>query len=374
MRTRLLAGLLVLALVGAGSVGGATVQNPAATDAGTTVQTDCNYAGLYDAAADGVVRVNASNATDEWAASGWVVRTGDAGALVVTNWHVVYGATDLDAQFGERWREAELVGADAGTDLAVLRVPDAPASARPLPVATDPPERGQPIAVLGSPYGLHKSITRGIVSGVERAVTIPLAPGVNATVPGAIQTDAAVEPGNSGGPWLDCRGRVVGMTHGGYVYDDVTFGVPARLVRQIVPELVANGSYDHPYLGVSTVSVGPQLAEVNDLDVARGAMVVAVAPGGPADGTLRGSHAVDRQTGRPYGGDVILAVDGVPVADRAALASHLLAAHRPNDTVELTVRRDGANRTVRVTLGVQPPVSPTPAPNGTTASERPAAG
>ncbi|WP_158058183.1 S1C family serine protease [Halorussus halophilus] len=394
MSQRLLAGLFVLVVVAAGSVGGVATIGPDAMGAGAQdaetrtsdasggaaaidapmavesptgsdsdskplqVQARCNYTRLFQTATNAVVTINVSNETGQVSGgSGWVYRVneGTSTAYVVTNWHVVYNATEYDVQFNDdRWREAELIGTDDATDTAVLRVTDAPDSAEELPIAEDQTRRGQRIAVLGQPFGFEESISQGIVSGVERAVTFPYRDGFNRTLAPMLQTDSSTEPGNSGGPWVNCDGEVVGMTVGGAVFADVNFAIASRALREVVPTLIEDGNYRHSFLGVRVVGIGPEIAEENDLNVSRGVMVADVLPGGPADGQLRGAPAIDKETGNPFGGDVILAVDDTPVAEKEDLLTYLLLETEPGETVNFTVLRNDRNRTVEVTLGERP--------------------
>lgn len=369
--------LLVAVLVTVSPASGVTtVDRPGATDAPASdvrptgpdaagehaaQANDCNYTSLYQETESAVVAVNVSNESGRLGeASGWVYRLSDGTAYVVTNWHVVANATDYDVQFNRgRWREAELVGADFWTDLAVLRVSDPPASATALDVANGSVRRGQSIAVLGNALGYTESISPGVVTGVDRAVSVFVAPWLNLTIPGTVQTDASAPFGSSGGPWVNCDGEVVAVMHAGALLFDVSFGIPGALVRQVVPTLAAGENVTHSYLGARTVDVGPELAEANDLSVTRGAYVVDVPPWSPAAGQLQGSPAVHRQTGLPYGGDVVLSVDGTRVRDNEDLLSYLVLETRPNETVTMTVLRDGANETVSVTLGERPQVPPT---------------
>lgn len=376
MTNRLLVGMVVLALVSAGSVGltmGQGVENRtnAMEDSGTTMTdtssdarnfqgTECNYTGLFDRVSDSVVTVNVSNGTPfRSGGSGWVYRVDDSGAYIVTNWHVVYNWTEYDVQFGEtRWREAELVGTSEWTDLAVLRIENPPDSAEPLPVSNETPERGQPVAAFGTPVlsSFEETITRGIVSGVDRALTLAGDDGYNRTYANLIQTDAAINPGNSGGPLVNCQGELVGVNFAGFgeLSAGLNFAISARTVETVVPSLIENGTYRSSFLGIRAVTVDETVAESNNLSVNRGVVVAGVLPGGPADGVLQEAPAIEKNTGVPYDGDVILAIDGRRIVDRDDLLSYLLLETRPNETVNVTILRDGQNQTVEVTLGERP--------------------
>ncbi|MFC4448653.1 S1C family serine protease [Halorussus aquaticus] len=409
MGNRLFAGLLVLALMSAGSVGGVTspgaqhaqpsdaseragasadvASQAPASDAAVSSgafradaavnrrQATCNYRQLYDRVSNGTVAINASNETGVLGGgSGWVYRIEGSTAYVVTNWHVAFNATEYDVQFaGGRWREAELVGADLSTDLAVLSVENAPESATALELARQSVERGQPVAVFGNPLGLEESISTGVVSGTERAVTVQYQHNLTSVIPNTIQVDAAVNPGNSGGALVNCEGRVVGVNYAGAGPLDagINFAIDASVVREVVPALVETGTYRHSFLGIRPVSVGPTLAEVNNLSVVRGVMVADVVPDSPAAEVLRPAPAIDKRTGLPYDGDVILAADGRTIEDTEDLLTFLLLETRPGETVNLTVLRDGANRTVQVTLGERPsiPAQPRTTTPGTTTTQ-----
>ena len=409
MGKRLLVGIIVLALVSAGSVGGVTTpetrhaetgdaadatgpdaaaQVPAndslaphgalgAVSYSTRQRANCNYQQLYDNVSNSVVAINVSNETGPiGGGSGWVYETNDSTAYVVTNWHVAFDATEIDVQFaGGEWREAEVAGSDFATDLAVLRVENAPESATALELAERPAERGQSVAVFGNPFGLEESISTGVVSGVERAVTVQYPNNLTGVIPNTVQIDAAVNPGNSGGPLVNCEGRVLGVNYAGVgpVDAGVNFAIDASVVREVVPTLVENGSYRHSFLGIRPVNVGPTLAEVNNLSVVRGVMVADVLPRSPADGELQGAPAIDKRTGLPYDGDVILAADGEAIGDREDLLTFLLVETRPGETVNFTVLRDGMSRTVQVTLGERPsiPARPRTTTPGTTTVEPP---
>jgi S1-C subfamily serine protease len=207
---------------------------------------------------------------------------------------------------------------------------------------------------LGAPFSFGGSVSAGIVSGVDRS--LPSQTGFS--IPDAIQTDAAVNPGNSGGPLVTLDGRVAAVINSGQG-ENVNFGISAALTRRVVPALVATGDYDHAYMGVRLVEVTPAVARANGLADARGILVADVLPNGPAAGTLRGSGGERTALGQrvPVGGDVILALDGRPTPTQAALASHLAIRTSPGDVLETRIVRDGEGRTVSFELGARPPPS-----------------
>ncbi|WP_254279122.1 S1C family serine protease [Haloarcula marina] len=269
---------------------------------------------------------------------------------VVTNHHVVGDTDYVELRFhGGEWRTGAVVGTDPYTDLAVVDVTDLPDDAEPLPVAEGNPEPGDRVAAIGNPMGLDGTITVGYVSGTNRSNPT----GTGFAIPETIQTDAAVNPGNSGGPLLTLDGTVVGVNRakGG---DNIGFAVSPVIVRRVVPALVEDGVFRPAYLNVRTVDVSPTVAEANHLDEATGVLVVDV--GRESAAVLRGCDRVTRVRGRevPIGGDVVVGVDGDTIRSTEELTSYLLTATDPGDEVDLTVRRDGEEFTESVTLGERP--------------------
>jgi putative serine protease PepD len=228
--------------------------------------------------------------------------------------------------------EATVVGTDSSTDLAVLKV-DAPASLlRPLALGdSSRVQVGDGVIAIGSPFGLDQTVTTGIVSALHREITAPN----NFAIDDAIQTDAAINHGNSGGPLLDLSGKVIGVNSqiesesGGN--DGVGFAVPSNTVEKIADALISTGSVEHAYLGVAT----------EDVQGSTGAALAQVRAGTPAaDAGLRN-------------GDVVTEIDGETVASADELRT-LIDSKRPGDTIRLTIERDGSMTTVHVTLGTRP--------------------
>ena len=275
---------------------------------------------------------------------------------IVTNQHVVDGAESVSVLFanGESY-DAEVVGTDASTDLAVIRV-DAPADAlQPLELADSSQlVVGEGVVAIGSPFGLEGSASAGIVSALNRQIEA-----LNGfTINDSIQTDAAINHGNSGGPLLDLEGKVVGVNaqirseSGGN--DGVGFAIPSNTVGSVVDQLLEDGSVEHAYLGVGLTEIPESVAE--ELGVSAGVAITEIREGTPADEAgLRaatGTQTVDGQE-FPTGGDVITAVDGESVATSADLQT-AISAREPGDTVTLTVERDGESRSVEVELAARP--------------------
>lgn len=307
------------------------------------------FADLYEEISPSVVSLRVyAESGPVGGGSGWLYADG----TVVTNAHVVDGTETVRAQFANGdWVEAELLGADAYSDLAALSVPVPEPDAEPLSLVDEQAPIGTRVAAVGSPLGLGGSMTTGVVSGQDRSLRSVN----NFTVADGVQTDAALNPGNSGGPLVTLDGEVAGVvTQAGG--ENVGFAISAALTERVVPELVASGSYDHPYMGVLIRTVTPLLAQANGLDAARGVYVDSVPEDGPAAGVLQGSTDEVSVEGsvQPTGGDVVVALNGTPVATSEDLGSYLALETSPGDTLETTVIRDGERQTVSFTLGTRP--------------------
>jgi len=316
------------------------------TDGGNETQPDAqpdDYTEIYEATIDSVVLVETDGQ-----GTGFMYDD----QHVITNAHVVGTAQSARVRFTEgQWSTATVVGSDPHSDLAALAVDDVPEAARPLSFAADDPEVGQQVVAIGNPYNLNGTMTSGIISGVDRSIPSP----AGFDIPDAIQTDAPVNPGNSGGPLVDLDGDVVAVINSGGG-DNIGFGISAALTQRVVPELLATGDYDHAYMGVSFEDVTPVVARLNDLPAARGLLVVGVASGGPSDGRLQPSSEITIVDGErvPVGGDVIRAVDDTTIETSESLGSYLALETSPGETVDVTVLRDGREQTVQVELGTRP--------------------
>ena len=233
-----------------------------------------------------------------------------------------------------------------------MNVSDAPGYAEGLSVASTDPARGEKVAALGNPLGLQETITHGIVSGANRLLPTQL----GFAILNVVQTDAPISPGNSGGPLVTCDGDIVGVNTAGIAQqgaENIGFAVSASIIERVVPELVADGEFDYPFLGVRTTAVTPTVAEANDRNRTEGVVVVQTADGGPVDDVLQGATGTERVDGRtvPVGGDVILAIDGQEIESGETLGTYLVTETEPGQTVELTILRDGEVQRVSVTVG-----------------------
>jgi putative serine protease PepD len=280
----------------------------------------------------------------------------DAEGHIVTNQHVVDGAETASVRFWDgSTYDATIVGSDPSTDLAVIKV-DAPANVlEALALGnSDDLTVGETVVALGSPFGLEGTVTSGIVSALHRQMTAPN----NFTINDSIQTDAAINHGNSGGPLVNGAGEVVGVNaqieseSGGS--DGIGFAIPSKTVESIVPQIISNGSVEHAYLGVGVAEISESVAE--ELGIPAGVEVTDVREGTPAAEAgleaATGSATVDGQS-YPTGGDVITAVDGEAVKTGAEL-QNAVDAKRPGDSISITYTRDGRSHTADITLGTRP--------------------
>jgi putative serine protease PepD len=265
--------------------------------------------------------------------SGFVV---SSDGYIVTNAHVVEGATAVNVKVGDgKTKSAKIVGQDASSDLALLKI-DA-SGLRPLPLGnSDDVEVGDPTFAIGNPFGLDRTLTTGVVSALQRQISSPN----GYSIDDVIQTDAAINPGNSGGPLFNGAGQVIGVnsqiestgssSSGEAGNVGIGFAIPSNTVHNVVQQLMKSGKVNHAYLGVSTQDGS-----------GAGAQVASVAQGAPA-------ASAGLKTG-----DVITSVAGKTVQDSASLSS-LVDAHKPGETVAVTVRRGGQTKTLQVKLGNRP--------------------
>ncbi len=290
--------------------------------------------------------------------SGWVW---DQNGYIVTNNHVVQGGTRLTVIFPDESRyEATLIGADRDSDLAVIQVGADPAALVPLQLGdSDELQVGQTSVAIGNPFGFAGTMTSGIVSALGR-VTVQES---GYSLPNLIQTDTSINPGNSGGPLFDITGRVIGVTTMIYSttgeFSGIGIAVPVNTVKRVVPLLISQGYYEHPYLGVRGWTIQPELADAASLPADRGALIGEVTPGGPAAqaGLRGGSRSVPvpgyDQSGVTVGGDIIVAIDGYPVDGMDDLITRL-EVYAVGDEVVLQVIRDGELIDIPVIVGARP--------------------
>lgn len=288
---------------------------------------------------------------------------------IITNNHVVANADQVRVTFFDDVSVlAEIVGTDPDSDLAVIKVDVPEAELRPLKLGdSDALKVGQRVVAIGNPFGLEGTMTTGIVSALGRLLPAGSATisGGRYSIPDVIQTDAAINPGNSGGPLLNLQGEVVGVTSAiespvrGFA--GVGLAIPVNIVKKVVPSLIQKGYYEHPWLGISAVSLGPALAKAMGLpESQRGVVVATVTPGSPADkAKLRPSERTVRVEGQelPADGDIIVGIDDQAVRKYDDLISYLTRKTEVGQKVVLKVLRQGKIIQVEVTLAARPKAS-----------------
>jgi S1-C subfamily serine protease len=295
--------------------------------------------------------------TQQALGSGFVI---DKAGHIVTNYHVVAGAKSVQVSFSNNDSlKARVVGVDPSTDIAVLKVDAHSRALTPLVLGnSDKVEVGDSVVAIGNPLGLDRSITAGIVSALGRPIEAPN----HFTIDHAIQTDAALNHGNSGGPLLNARGQVIGVNAqiqtGGTSQGNIGIGfaIPINTVRGVVAQLLRTGKVEHAFLGIKAQGIQPQIASLFHLPTRHGLMVGSVCSGtGAAKAGLKASpqHVVVAGVSWPLGGDIIVKADGEPVYSLAQLRD-LVSSKKPGDTVKLEIYRGTKKLTMNVKLGRQP--------------------
>ncbi|MCS7259153.1 MAG: trypsin-like peptidase domain-containing protein [Anaerolineae bacterium] len=294
--------------------------------------------------------------------SGFVI---DTQGHIVTNHHVIADTSEVLVTFYEGTSvPATIVGSDPDSDLAVIKVNVPSESLRPVVWGdSDRVKVGQRAIAIGNPFGYENTLTVGIISGLSRS--LPASTGYR--IPEIIQTDTAINPGNSGGPLLNTQGEVIGVNtaivpninlFGERSFLGIGFAVPSNMAQRVVPELIAKGSYDHPWLGFWGTDVVPQIAAAMNLPEARGALVIEVVPNSPAaNAGLRGGTREIEVLGRPVtiGGDVIIGIDDTAVRRFDDILVYLSRKGTVGRQVTLTIIRDGQTQTLSATLAKRPP-------------------
>jgi S1-C subfamily serine protease len=349
-------------------------------DVSQTSQSPLTVRAIYDHDAPGVVQVTTTTKVKlpqtDWfgnpfgppgtevqrsLGSGFVI---DKAGYIVTNYHVVGNAQAVHVSFSNNdSMKAEIIGKDPATDVALLKVEASSRALKPLPLGdSDGIHVGDQVAAIGNPLGLDRSITLGIVSALHRSLTSP----EGTPIDRVIQTDAALNHGNSGGPLLNAQGQVVGVSSAvstgdtGETNTGIGFAIPINTVRDVVAELKAQGHVDHPYLGVVTRPVSPTMARIFSLPVQKGLLVESVTAGSGADRAgLRGGTDQVVVEGESYqlGGDVITKADGMSVATTERLRE-IVAAHKPGDSLSVEFWRRGEPQSLQteIKLGRQSPL------------------
>src|SRR6201991_895212 len=273
---------------------------------------------------------------------------------ILTNYHVIEGAQKLSVSLGgKKDYPAEVVGGDPDTDLAVIRLTEKPAGALTgIPLGdSDKLVVGQKVLAIGNPFGLDRTLTTGVISGLQR----PIRARNNRLIEGAIQTDASINPGNSGGPLLDSHGRMIGINSQilspSGSSSGVGFAVPISIAKRVVPQIIQNGRVKRPKLGINTRDVAAIRSQV-DLPVSDGVLILQVARGsGAAIAGLRGMQQTEM--GDIELGDIIVGIDNDKVGNQDDLF-RILDKHQIGETVQVQIWRNGSKTTVPVRLMESP--------------------
>lgn len=279
---------------------------------------------------------------------------------IVTNFHVVQNDTDITVTFsnGDAY-PAKVIGTDPYSDLAVLNASAPSSEFHPLMIGSSGSlEVGEPLVAIGNPFGLSGSMTFGITSQLGRTIAESLAG--NFPIADVIQFSAPINPGNSGGPLIDANGSVIGITTATIGSSQgVGFAIPSDTLLRELPTLIATGSYTmHSYMGIESVDMNYQLAQLEETNVTYGALVQSVISGGPAASAgLRGGSQSETVQGSQYsiGGDVIVSINGTKLVNTDALSSYLEGETLPGQTLVLGIIRGGHFMTVDLVLGTRPP-------------------
>ena len=280
---------------------------------------------------------------------------------IVTNYHVVATASIVDVEFADGTQyTASVIGLDPNSDLAILKVDSNGKTLIPLNLGDSTNVKvGNHTIVIGSPFGQEFSMSSGIVSAIKRTV-----PSQNAmfSIPNVIQTDAAINPGNSGGPLMDIDGNVIGINSqiisrsGGN--QGIGFAIPINSVKKIIPTLIRGEKFEYPYIGITGMDLNTNLKNALKIDLnVNGVMVVDVVKGSPADlGGLLGYTGTvsDNNNSYPSGGDILTAINTMPIKSMGDLLTILFSDHSPGDSVTFTILRNSNQLDLNITLIARP--------------------
>ena len=381
--------LLVVAVVGAGlALGGAALfgklgdhttveqaappaQSPSTPVAPAAAAKGLTPEAIYRQDGPGVVQITATSVTQSQPnlffpsapqtskslGSGFVL---DSAGHIVTNFHVIQGAQKVQVSFsGQDQLPATVVGKDRSTDLAVLKIDAHSRALTPLPLGdSDGVRVGDPVYAIGNPFGLTRTLTTGVVSAVQRQIFAPN----GVPIDSAIQTDAAINHGNSGGPLIGAAGRVIGVTSQIQTGGDqnqgnvgIGFAIPVNTVRDIAGQIIRNGKAVHALLGVSSAPLTSQLQKLFNLPTSRGLLVQVVTKGSGADKAgIKGGATQVVVEGETYrvGGDILTKVDGEPLTSVEQLVTAVQQKH-PGDKLEIELYHGNSKRTVTAKLGTR---------------------
>jgi S1-C subfamily serine protease len=343
----------------------ATLAPQVIVNAEDIANTDLILTTLYDRVNPGVVTIISYTSQGEGSGSGFVY---DYDGHIITNYHVVENAQTIEVAFASGLKVyATLVATDIDSDIAVIKVDVERAELVPLPLGdSDALKVGQMVVAIGNPYRLTSTLTLGVVSAKGRILdSLRTTEDMTSYTAGdLIQTDAAINPGNSGGPLLNLAGEVVGINRAIYtsgttiegeaVNSGIGYAISINIVKRVVPYLISDGNFDYPLMGISSTSTDLTLSQWQQISdtVTSGIYVMSVTAGGPASqaGLVGGSQPTNIQ-GFYKGGDIITAVDGIPVKVYGDLISYIFKNKSPGDVITLTILRNDKQQEVELTLG-----------------------
>lgn len=333
-------------------------QQPTADSVRDTIETGniTSLPQIFERTQGSVVSVqteDSQNAQNNAQGSGFIY---DKQGHIVTNEHVVEGAEEVEVSFSDgKQLMADVIGKDPYSDLAVLKIdPGEVDELRPLPLASYEDVRvGQRAVAIGNPFGLSGTMTAGIVSQKDRLLRTQ----GGFSIPNVVQTDAAINPGNSGGPLMNANGEVIGVNTAissrSRTFAGVGFAVSVKTVERVVPRLIEQGEYTHPWIGVSGVDISPDIADAMGLNVTHGFLVIQVVEDSPAEAAgIRAGNTSTVIDGRPLnlGGDVIVAINGERIRKIDDVLNYLSSETTVGETINITVIRNGARENISLTL------------------------
>ena len=326
-----------------------------------SVEKNLSLVELFEKSEEGVVRIDVDKINSfregNSVGSGFVF---DLFGNIITNTHVIDNADNITVTFldGSQYN-ASIVGMDKFTDIAVINVEEKPDYLHPLEIGDSSTLKvGEPVAAIGNPFGLSGSMTSGIVSQIGRLLP---SHDTGFSIPNVIQTDAAINPGNSGGPLLNMNGKVMGINtaiqSGTGQSAGIGFAVPSNTISKVVPVLITEGKYSHPWIGISGQDINPDLAKIRNLNHSKGFLIVTVIPDSPAEmAGLKGVSEIEKIDNKEYpkNGDIIISVDGKEVRKISDILIHLQEEKSVGDEMILGIIRNGEQMDVILTLVVRP--------------------
>lgn len=326
-----------------------------------STEKNLNLVELFEKSEEGVVRIDVdktgSMGERNSVGSGFIF---DHFGNIITNTHVIDNASSITVTFldGSQYN-ASVVGMDKFTDIAVIKVEEKPDYLHPLQIGDSTTLKvGESVAAIGNPFGLSGSMTSGIVSQIGRLLP---SHDTGFSIPNVIQTDAAINPGNSGGPLLNMYGEVMGINtaiqSGTGQSAGIGFAVPSNTISKVVPVLITEGKYSHPWIGISGQDINPELAKIRNLDNSKGFLIVNVIPDSPAEiAGLKGVSEIEKIDNKEYpkDGDIIVSVDGKEVRKISDILIHLQEEKSVGDEMILGIIRNGESMDIILTLVVRP--------------------